>query len=258
METKKEKAQKIIDTSGNGFHYKVVDYFRSTDWTVMVSPYYTDNYSDKPREIDILAEKEFLINDGFGHGIGHINIKLFIECKYITKESVFWFDGKDYARATSKLISSTPLGDPKTNSSTKKHHYLKETEVAKVFASEKSSDGDIFYKATTQCLHAMIGNFRQPSIIEKPYKTTCRAVLNYPIIICNDFEKIYEAKDNKPKRIDDNFQLEMNYAYIDYLGKNQREYFIIDVVSFDKVSNLISEIVEKDIEAVREKVDFDL
>lgn len=257
METKEEKAQKIINTSGNGFHYKVVDFFRSIGWSVLVSPYYTDNYSEKPREIDLFAEKDFSLDDCFGHNVGYIKIKLFIECKYLSKENVFWFDKKDYDRAVTKVISSTPLGDPKQWSMTKNHHYLKDSEVAKVFASDKSDDNDVFYKATTQCLHAMIGNFRQPNVIAISPRATCRTVLNYPIIICNDFTKMFKSKDSKPKQIHDNFQIEMNYAYTDYSGKNQREYFIIDIVSFDKINDVISEIINNDVVAVREKILFE-
>lgn len=30
---------------------------RGRGWTVTVSPYYSENFTDKPREIDIIAEK---------------------------------------------------------------------------------------------------------------------------------------------------------------------------------------------------------
>lgn len=254
MMTKEEKAQEIINTSGNNFHYKVIGYFRSTGWTVLVSPYYTDNYSDKPREIDLLAEKDIAVSDCFGHQVGYIKVKLFVECKYIASENVFWFDDKDRDRAVNKVISTTPLGDPKQWHMTNDHHYLKDTKVAKIFSGGKSSENDVFYKATSQCLNALVGNFRQPNIIERSPGITSCAILNYPVIVCNSFEKIFKSEDAKPKAVTGNFQLEVNYAYTDYSGAKKREYFIIDVVCFDEIADLVSEIENKDVTAVREKV----
>ena len=46
----------IINKSGNGFHARVVKLLRNDNWTVLVSPYYSDNFTDKPREIDVIAE----------------------------------------------------------------------------------------------------------------------------------------------------------------------------------------------------------
>lgn len=52
-----DPVKQIIENSGNGFHYKVVNFLREKGWVVLVSPYYNDNVTDKQREIDIIAEK---------------------------------------------------------------------------------------------------------------------------------------------------------------------------------------------------------
>lgn len=60
---KKSAAQKIIERSGNSFHSRVVKKLRELEWGVLVSPHYNNNFTDKPREIDIIAEKKFDVNE---------------------------------------------------------------------------------------------------------------------------------------------------------------------------------------------------
>ncbi len=80
-----DEINKIIETSGNNFHCKVLSYLKERGWHVLVSPYYTDNISDKPREIDLIAEKVFGHGGKWSERRGTINIKLFIECKYVSQ-----------------------------------------------------------------------------------------------------------------------------------------------------------------------------
>ena len=61
-----EKVKELIINSGNNFHCKVHNYLVGKNWAVLVSPYYNDNISEKPREIDLIAEKAFVVNDAWG------------------------------------------------------------------------------------------------------------------------------------------------------------------------------------------------
>ena len=90
-----EEAKHIIKNSGNNFHCKVVSYFKDKGWHTLISPYYTDNVTNKPREIDLVVEKEFLYGDGYKDTLGTINVKLYIECKLIPKINVYWFSDKE-------------------------------------------------------------------------------------------------------------------------------------------------------------------
>ena len=74
-----DKVKDIIASSGNNFHCKVFDYLKEKGWTVLISPYYNDNVSDKPREIDLIAEKAFAWKNSLNRFIGTVNVKLFIE-----------------------------------------------------------------------------------------------------------------------------------------------------------------------------------
>ena len=88
-----DKVKAIISQSGNTFHSQVLKYLHDKGWTVLISPYYNDNATNKPREIDLIAEKAFETNDR--RYFGTVNVKLFIECKYIPQLTVFWFHNKD-------------------------------------------------------------------------------------------------------------------------------------------------------------------
>ena len=76
-----EEVKDIIEKSGNNFHCKVIKYLSKNGWVAKISPYYNDLISGKPREIDLIAEKFFVINDNYGRRLGRISVRLFIECK---------------------------------------------------------------------------------------------------------------------------------------------------------------------------------
>ncbi len=119
-----EEVEKMVQNSGNNFHCKVLNYLKEKDWTVLISPYYTDNVTDKPREIDLVAEKAFEVrNRPFRNRVvGTINVKLFIECKFIPQKIVFWFHDKDKIRAEELVVSKFSMRE--SNSYTQEHHYL--------------------------------------------------------------------------------------------------------------------------------------
>jgi len=243
-----DKVKAIIDNSGNTFHCKVLRYLHEREWGVLVSPYYNDNISGKPREIDLIAEKAFNKMDGGGSILGTVNVKLFIECKYIPQKTVFWFHNKDKQKAEDLVIQKTPL--KRNNSYTKRHHYLEgEDSVAKLFTDErkKSVENEVFYKALSQSLNAMVYYRDKGSIIRSPHprRGEVLEIVNYPIIVCNSFNNLYRVEidtDAEPTNITENFQLEVNYAYTTLDGGNNNEYFLIDIVSFDLLESFLEKI----------------
>src|SRR3989304_1831743 len=132
-----DKVKAIIAKSGNTFHCKVLKYLQNKGWTVLISPYYNDNISSKPREIDLIAEKAFGVKDMVDRTLGTVNVKLFVECKYISQKTVFWFHDKNMEQAEEIITNNSPL--QKDNTYTKKHHYLDgKNRAAKLFADERS------------------------------------------------------------------------------------------------------------------------
>src|SRR5687768_12651678 len=101
--------KKIIVASGNSFHSKVTNFLMEKKWHTLVSPYYMDGATNKPREIDLVAEKLWSRDASFGRNRVAVSIKLFIECKYISQPTVFWFSDKDITAATEWVTLKTPL-----------------------------------------------------------------------------------------------------------------------------------------------------
>ena len=234
----------IIEKSGNTFHSKVARHLRGAGWTVLISPYYHDSISNKPREIDLLAEKAFSYPN-----FGTVNIRLFVECKYVTDETVFWFDQKDVEKSRELIKKITPSEfDQRPSLNT--NHYMQIERVAKLFADErkKGSDNEFFYKALNQSLNATVYFRPKGSICRADQRRYIRWTMNYPVILCNSFEKLYRTDidlDSEPSRLDQNFCLEVNYAYLDPAGNNANEYFLIDVLSFTDIEKYLA-IVQED------------
>ncbi len=236
--------KKIIALSGNSFHCDVLKYLHDEGWSVLISPFYTDNITNKPREIDLIAEKAFKANNSFGDIKGTINVKLFIECKYISQKTVFWYHDKDKQEAEGLVIRKFKFRN--NNIHTSEHHYLNGVDrVAKLFADERkqSSENELFYKALNQSLNAMVYYRNKNSIIKSPGKIL--KTVNYPVIICNSFENLYKVEigvDADPLNIAENFLLEVNYAYRISNEESKNEYFLIDIVDFKLIEDFLKSI----------------
>ena len=262
---KKNEVAEIIEKSGNSFHSRVVNLLRKEGWTVLVSPYYSDNFTDKPREIDIIAEKKFNI-DIFGSGwIGTLDVRLFVECKYINGKTVFWFDTKDKEKATERIMEDTGMEHPHHNINIEKLHYFQDVPVAKLFASEKSrgEEHEIWSKAINQNLNALV-YYRNKNDLIPPDKNLMQKVLrrvSFPIIACSSFENLYRTdmanESGESEQITKPFQLEVNYAYVNRARVGLNEYFLIDVVSIELLSEFLATLGKTDIQAIKEKIAWD-
>ncbi len=250
----------IVEESGNSFHCKVARYLKEKEWTILVSPYYMDSATDKPREIDIVAQK-IRSHDSFSRGGRvEVTINLFVECKYIPQPNVFWFSDKDIIAATEWVTTKTPLRN-KDSFYTKRHHYLATNpEVAKLFAASKTkpnTENEPIYKALNQSLNAMVYLRGRELFRCDPdrFVSTTLGTIDLPVILCNSFTEFYRVAmegPGEPKPITDNFQLEVNYAYLDNQKQHTTEYFLIDVVEFDKMDAFLK-VIENDVNAVFEK-----
>jgi hypothetical protein len=252
MQEKDDKIKNLIEKSGNTFHFRVLEDLQSNGWDVIVSPYYSDSFTNKPREIDIIAKKNIKSSLPFIERNKLITINLFIECKYIDIETVFWFHEKN-KRKTNDLICRD-YWNCRGLDTASHHHYLSSDNryVAKLFESlkGKNQDQETFYKAISQSLNSLI-YFRdtQNDLNEDQKGSGILYEIKYPVILCNSFEKLYmvdQQNSNSYNKINQIFQLEVNYAYIDQTGRGRSEYFLIDVVSFDLIKNYF-DIITQDV-----------
>jgi hypothetical protein len=260
--TQNNLVQDIVEKSGHNLHSQVVNFLRANDWIVLISPYYTDNFTEKPREVDIIAEKAFDVKF-FDSWCGTLNIQLFIECKYINREVVFWFDTVDKEKLIRKTVVETGLEPPWNNLTINGHRYMSINSVAKLFASEsdKLPENESFYKALSQSLNALVYYKNSSSIIpnDPQKRQKILLTLHYPVIVCNDFTKLYMVNVDAPdssQQITNNFHLEINYAYPDKNRVSTSEYFLIDVVNFEKMSDFLNTLNEKDVRTLHEPLAF--
>ena len=189
-----DEVSKLVRNSGHNFHAKVARWLSDNDWHVVVSPYYMDQTQNKAREIDLLAEKLWPVSDLFGNRLDDVAVRLFIECKFVPSHSVFWFAEKDQESAQDLVCASgSYLAD---NMYTKEHHYLAQSsKVAKLFATSASKlpENEPFYKALNQALNAMVSMRGQPVSVPalKKSRTTPRAVIDFPVVVCSSFAQMY-------------------------------------------------------------------
>ncbi len=241
--TVQEEIDAIVSESGNSFHCRVTNYLRSKGWHTLVSPYYMDGSTNKPRELDLIAEKHWIYENRFQKKYGAVVIRLFIECKYISQPNVFWFSDMDIAAATDWLVSKTPLRSD--NMFTERHHYLaSERRVAKLFASKNkpNPENEVMFRALNQSLNAMVYLRGRQSIIPDVLmgRIPILACIEMPVVVCNSFADFYRVEmenPGKPVRIDNNFKLEVNYAYSDPRGLQRSEYVLLDVVDFQRMDD---------------------
>ena len=234
MAEEKNATNKLIEESGMITHVKTLSILRKNGWSVLVSPYYYDSISDSIRECDLIAEKQFELKDPFNSSV-QVNIRLFVECKYIKQEVVFWFDKIDREKAISNFEKETGLtlairysGDILPE----KVHYLSQDLVAKLFSTNSNRE-DVVYKAMNQCLHSQI-NYRRTGMkpifnefIKNPGASS--HIVQYPVIVCENFENLIRVnfdEDSKitTEKLANHFVLETNYG---------EDYFLIDIVDLN-------------------------
>jgi hypothetical protein len=235
----------IVNGSGNTFHAKVTRWFAAAGWHVVISPYYMDQAQGKAREIDLVAEKIWPVKDEWRRPqVDGIAIRLIIECKFVAAPAVFWFAPKDMD-AAERIVCSDGIFD-KLYSQTLSHHYLAKGPVAKIFASKfnKEGENEPFYKALNQSLNAMVSMRRQPlrhPNFRNPGRSPTVRIIELPVVVCSSFvDKIFAVDfygEPSPQPIHENFQLEVQYAYIDRDAGQRNDDFLLDFVAFDNLEN---------------------
>jgi hypothetical protein len=249
-----DTVKELIKNSGNNFHAKVARWFSGAGWRIKISPYYMDQNQSKAREIDLIAEKKWPIRGNFDELFGTLVVRLFVECKFIREESVFWMEKRNQGAAKNLITSCDPFDDDERYYS--RHHYLSEAKVAKLFSSKGASEPDkeIFYKALNQALNSMISlkGGKINHCLKGEYGQVF--VLNFPVVVCNSFDKMYAIdfmENSDAEKINNIFQIEVDYAYHDFSGSQNTGYFLLDLVEFEQLERFQG-MIENDVNAALE------
>lgn len=233
--------ENIIKFSGNDLQFRTKELLVDEGWSCDVSPHYNDSATGISREIDIIASK----------GFGDFNFLFFIECKFINFPYVFWLDKKNIIEATRLAKGNSVFREEHDvvlkDTSTlphKIHHYIQDNPVVKSWDNDSKKGKDLFFDGLNQSLNALI--------FSREYNYNDSTIYS-PLIVVDSFKNLHK-RDSSPKGyspIEDNFQIENRHSFIvnnPTGGKvDKSDYFLIDVVSFDKLKDFLKSLEDNDI-----------
>ncbi|MBP7806492.1 hypothetical protein KA057_02310 [Candidatus Gracilibacteria bacterium] len=229
--------QELIDSSGNTMTIRVRDFLINHGWKTTLSSYYVDTMTSKTRENDIVAIKNFTCSDALGRNV-FLSVALVIECKYITKNTVFWFDPMNIAMAQNSKNSHNQNTNYLGIHTLSLGNDYKPKEVAKLFEDGDTS-GKPLFTGIDQCLHGLIFQ-RDRMFGSTKYFGGGRIFLEYPVLLVNSFDYFYNPKCEK---IGNNFLFEVDYSYLKN-SEVQNEYFLVDIVSEELLEDFMTTIEE--------------
>jgi hypothetical protein len=269
-----------MDENGNDFHYQAVDFLKAKGWSVNISPYYIDLITQKPREIDIIAQKKWPVVEKFRQKSAGILIRLFIECKWILPTVSLYFNFIDNDKDLAERLARNndilrerdypPVADM-SKEPPRIHHYLQQNEAARNCAcvTSKGSNKDIFFEAWDQALRALLYFKNQPPQqrwvpVDVDFNDERIYIIDYPLVVVSSFNTFFKrdwnSKISTPMK--DNFLWSVEYSYI-VPSRNQekihkREDFFIDITSFPTLEDFLGNLERNDIGIYSERVWYEL
>lgn len=237
----------IVDSSGHNLTFQVAEILRAKGWSVIIGSYFTDPATNKPRELDIKAERIFnLSSSSIAPANDSFRVRLFIECKHIPSSNVFWFDSKDMKEAEALVLNNPVMenwsriyGDAPPSPV---HHYLQGKEVVKQNA--KAGQADLFYDALNGSLNALVCSLYHNASENRRIYT-----INFPVIVINSLENIFRNNPEDQKgysSVMENVQWEVNYSF-PLPDKGQKsQYFLLDIVSLNKLGDFLDQLDNND------------
>lgn len=251
-----EKIKKIIEKSGNDLHVEAERILKEAGWHTTSSMYYIDSSTEKARETDIIATKDWDINDNFGRKILTFRVRLFIECKKISEPVVIWTKDKTIDAAENLARDNNVLREEEQINYVDKippliHHYLTPNNVIYQWDTSKEERNDFLFKGVDGCLKSLL-------FFKHRFRYT-DYIIDYPIIIINSLSVLKERDGSKigASPVDHNQQLELNYSYIPVSGGDKTSYFLIDVVELAKLNDFQQMLRDNDIQICLNKLHFE-
>jgi hypothetical protein len=164
-------------------------------------------------------------------------------------ESLLWARRRQWSTAEALVCRGGHFRP--NNTYTSKHHYLATSAtVAKLVAtSGKGQEAEPIYKALNQSLNALVAmRGRSVSIPEaKKRGSIPRFVMEYPVVVGSSFDQMFSVdffSEPTPEQIVENFQLEVRYAYVDSVGGQCEDDFLLDFVEFAQIDAFTTAIAE--------------
>jgi len=264
-----------IKNSGNNLHLTVVDILEKVGWETDISPYYCDDLTDRPREIDILAtSRRSMSFPNSKKENDFYNVVLCIECKHFTQDICFRvFDNN-------KDIGKRVLSTQKHNLDIKEairmhgrlfdsHHYLSQPKIAKLYEYPKKNQGgknqeDDVFQAITQSVKSTIFfmNSVQKGVLGSIF---------YPVVVYDNIDGLYFMQENRASddQYLDNLEkrksviFHLKYSFPNYDVKDTPRYatkdFYVDFIHKDELEHFVTDtIIEKECVKILDPVLYDV
>lgn len=262
-----ELAKKQTAKSGNRFHARIKAVLNEKGWETVVSPYYVDVVTGQPREVDLIAWKDFQIPQ-IPRSPGIIRVFLYIDCKWLTQGELFWLDKIDNVRRNDLLVSVFQYDAPHYSQATinRNHHYLPANNlVAKLYeviGTDQTSDRDPIYKGVTQAIHSSIYYSSNPSVLSSGgMGPDILYAFPYMAVVCQSFDGVFATCFDQPDNIieykDEPYLLtEVSYAYSQPNGVRNK-YALVDIVNGKRITEWLT-IIESDVKDVSQIISVKL
>ena len=241
-----QKLKEIIQKSGNNLHMRVVEFFENQGWEVDLSSYYYDDTTVKPREIDIIASKQFDVGDHGGNRVGSFAVHLFIECKYFKNDIAFRMHQAKEDDMREAMIFNGFNRAEVLNVPNAQHHYLDELRIAKLYDAVQDEQNQIF-DAITKPAKALIF-FKEHKPIQGIF---------YPIVVYEGISGFYLLNRESEIKELDNLKpsqyaiFGLNYSYKSLGNELKKQYLCVEFVSIKKLEDYLKLIYIKEIETLQ-------
>lgn len=238
------KIKKIIDESANQMHFDVAALLEDGGWEVEISPYYIDDLTDRPREIDIIARKEIPLTGAglnfISNGLQKFWVVLFIECKHLKEPAVFWMH-KNTKAVNALVISNYDAGEMVGGAKNKFHYFSFGEKVGKLFDTNGRDKETLLFNGLTQPIKSLLF-----------YKA--RMPLNgvyYPIMVYDGQDSLYTNEGNTR-----NMLMHINYSYKNPSGSSDSRDFYVDIIHKDELGNFLDKTLSQELEEMNQKISW--
>ncbi len=246
-----------IKNSGNNLHLEIADYLDMSGWTIDLSPYYCDDITRVPREIDIIATKTFPFLYGDSEEC-KFDVYLFIECKHFLEKFAFRMVENNLETGKSVLISQSSdifsrKEDLNRSNLLNTHHYFLEKKIGRLWDSVNQVQEKDIFDAVTQPIKSLIFKEREVK----------RKAIFYPLVVCGGISGFYGVEQVAPGTEDvylDNLKeirqltFGLRYAYKGIIQQGTEEPrsrdFYIDFILRDDLKKYLRVLEEKEEEEV--------
>lgn len=228
---------KLVKKSGHNLHLDAYQAFEEEGWEVDLAPYYVDDISDKPREIDIQASKPTYGSISSSEPIRVLYTTfLFVECKRLNSPVAIRTlkntpSAKD-AVVTLNLDRNGMFGVHFGLAS--RHHYVTAQRIGKLFDSKESKE---IFDALTSAVKSLcfyLGTRPQTGFY-------------YPVVIFDGIEGLHEIHGGTFTGLIDRTIIAFNYSYRDIVSqKPKTRLFYVDFIHRKKLSELLQNIHSED------------